>query len=655
MTSIIQKIKKIYYTDLERSDLITILQELDQRKPLEIRLDAIQRLIHWIRLPVRSEEGISSKSLRFKFLFNFLQRHPEESKHLALLIAELLQSGGALKLFCQISLSDTQGFFRELTSRYIQQAIPQTLLELDLAEIFHMLFRDEEDVQWIEEHYEDILPQLMEFFLLHHMSFNELKKDRHEAKIILSSQLASLGLSREIRMRSGIQRLSDSSFLRLSMSINRDEDPQVVLGVISEGRLELEKVKKELEATGVSVELIYKLEKIESLLDRIENLAYLGEKSSESKVKMVAYFLGRLVRSQIKSRGVRDYIKENLHLLTRKIVEHSGDKGDHYIAQTPEEKRHLFIAAAGAGVLTAFTAILKFWIGVKSFPLFFEGLFFFLNYCLGFLLMQKWHLVLSSKQPSFMASALSKKFESFMKSKELSEVSLEIRKVTVSQIITSVSNLLFVIPTTMLLDGLYFLIFKTHILNYRDAMGVIHKHHLLESLTLPFAIFTGVLLWLSSIVGGWMENWLVFRRIPKILAQQRSVITLIGKTRAQSLEKNLPSVMGGIAGNISIAFFLATPIIIGKITGLPLDIRHVTLAAGTMTLAICALPWNEAIIPFVMITLSSVLVIGLMNFTVSFYFAIRMAAIARNVDSKYLRIIFKYALKKSSGESSQSK
>lgn len=646
MVSIIQKIKRAYYTDLERSDLITILQELDPKNPLEIRLDAIQKLIYWLRLPVRNEENSSSMSLRLKFLFNFLKRHPKESENLSHLMVELLTNGGALKLFCQTSFSDHQGFLRELTNRYIQQAIPRHLIELDLAEIFYLLFKSEEDALWIEGRHQEVVHLLLEFFELHQMNFDYLKKDRHEARIILSSQVASLGLSRDIRLRSGIHRLSDSSFLKLSISINKEEDSQAILGLISDCRLDLEKVKKELETTGVSVELIYKLEKLESLLDRIEGLTYLGQTSPESKVEMVAYFLGRLVRSQIKSSGVRDYIKENLHLLTRKIVEHSGDKGDHYIAQTPAEKRHLFVAAAWAGVLTAFTTLIKFWIGIAAFPLFFEGLFFFLNYCLGFLLMQKWHLVLSSKQPSFMASALSKKFENFMKTKDLSEVSLEIRKISKSQLITSFSNLIFVIPTTLLLDLIYFLIFKHHILNYREAMGVIHKHHLLESFTLPFAIFTGILLWLSSIVGGWTENWLVFRRIPKILAQQRSVIALIGKQRAMSLENNLASVMGGIAGNVSIAFFLAAPIIIGKITGLPIDIRHVTLAAGTMTLAIAALPWNEAVLPFVLITSMSVLVIGLMNFTVSFYFAIRMAAIARNVEPKYLRIIFKYAFKK---------
>ncbi|MFA5584574.1 MAG: hypothetical protein WDA09_10205, partial [Bacteriovoracaceae bacterium] len=42
--------------------------------------------------------------------------------------------------------------------------------------------------------------------------------------------------------------------------------------------------------------------------------------------------------------------------------------------------------------------------------------------------------------------------------------------------------------------------------------------------------------------------------------------------------------------------------------------------------------------------LISILVIGVLNFGISFYCAIRMAALAREVQSKYLKTIFKFSL-----------
>ena len=36
-----------------------------------------------------------------------------------------------------------------------------------------------------------------------------------------------------------------------------------------------------------------------------------------------------------------------------------------------------------------------------------------------------------------------------------------------------------------------------------------------------FAAFTGVLLWLSSIGAGWLENWAVYRRLPEAIAEHR--------------------------------------------------------------------------------------------------------------------------------------
>src|SRR5690606_23804194 len=120
----------------------------------------------------------------------------------------------------------------------------------------------------------------------------------------------------------------------------------------------------------------------------------------------------------------------------------AGDRGDHYIAGDHKERVSLFIAASWAGVLTAFTAVVKYGIGVGRFPALIEGLFFFLNYAVGFLLMQRWHLALSSKQPAYMASALARRFEDFKETRSLAPLIVEIRKIFHSQLIAAVANLL---------------------------------------------------------------------------------------------------------------------------------------------------------------------------------------------------------------------
>lgn len=655
MLKILKQFKYALNPELVQADLATLLSSLDPSKySYQERIDSLRQIMDWVRLPVKATSNenipdfIHSRDLRFKFIFQFLDRHPHESQFLATTLQEMIVPGGTVGLYCLTGISENQGFINEVSNRMIQRILPDTYSEQDLAEIFKVLFTEEEDAVWLESSFKSILPVLEQFILKHSISFEALKTDREEAMIILGAQVATLGTTKSVRRRLPGKRLNESSFLRLNIAINANESSHKILQIISQSRQDLRIVRDNIEASGVSVDLIFKLEKIDSILDRIEMLIYLGKDyGKEAFPIIIGQFIGRLVRDEIKSLGVKTYIRENLHMLTRKIVERAGEKGEHYIASSFEEKRKLFVAATWAGVLTAFTTIFKYLIGAMAFPLFFEGFFFFANYALSFLIMQKWHMALSSKQPAYTASALAKKLESFKQSKELEEISSEIKKIMSSQFITTIGNLLWVVPAVIGLDWLWYFLVDAHFMTESEALAIIHKHNPFTGLTIIYAILTGVFLWLSSVIMGWVENWLVFREIPEAIRSNTLLRKIMSRNQINYIADHFAGTVGGIAGNLSIAFFLASPIIIGKFMALPLDIRHVTLAAGTVTLAFNALEWNIINYwPAMLTMLFSVIMIGLLNFSVSFYFAIRMAALARNVESKYLRIIFKYALKK---------
>lgn len=653
----IKSIKRLKYAlarDLSPSDLSTILRGMNTEFQIDERMNALQNLMSWIRLPTKptSEDievtHLHSRNVRFKFLMQFLERNPEEAKYFIETLREILGRGVAIRLYYLTGVSENTGFISEFTDRVIQKMLPHVIGERDLAEIFRLIFTELEDAEWFEQCYKTILPPLWDLIKKYQINLDGLVSDQDEALVILGSQIASLGVTKAIRTRLDDQKLSQSSFINLSkILISKTESDSAVLQEVSLCQINLQKVKKKLEATGVSVDLIYTLERIKSLLQRVEMIIYLRQTNDpETKNIIISRFIGRLIRDEIARLSLGQFLKENIKMLTKKIVERAGEKGDHYIASTKDEKKHLFRAACWAGVLTAFTAILKVLIGHAGFSLFFEGLFYFVNYAIGFLLMQKWHLALSSKQPAFTASALSKKFEDFIQTKQLAEVTAEVRKISYSQFIATIGNLLYVIPVAMALDWLCFYILGHHIVSAEYAQTLIDKHHPFMSGTIIYAAFTGVLLWLSSIVAGAVENWVVFRNIPQMLKESSFLNNFLGKERARHWSDSFPSMIGAASGNLSIAFFLATPIIFGKITGIPLDIRHVTLATGTITLSLNALPWTLELLPTVGIMLFSILLMGTLNFGISFFCAIKLAATARDVDSKYLKIIFKYAFKK---------
>lgn len=649
MFKLIKKIRNATLPEIVKSDLVTVLNSLNPKFSYSFRVEALADLMDWLRLPVKTKDASEvseqeGRNLRLRFLFQFLERNKTESDYLAATLKELTSQGSAVGLYCLTGLSENTGFINGLSNRLVQRALPETFREQDLSEVFKVVFTEITDAQWFENSYQEISPLIIQFFKVHDIKLTNLMDDRFEAMVILSSQVMALGSARDIRSRLSNKKISGSSFFRLHEAVSKRDNQELVLKEISACRLNLEEVKVNLEQTGVSVDLIFKLEKMEATLDRIEMLIYLGkEYGKEAGPIMAAQFMGRLIRDELKTVGVKDYLKQNLQHLTRKIVERAGEKGHHYIATTSVEKNHLFVAASWAGVLTAFTAVTKFYIGVGNFPLFFEGFFFFINYAIGFLLMQKWHLALSSKQPAYMASALSKKFENFKETRELHETILEVRKISLSQLLASIGNLLWVIPTTIALDWIWYFISGHHMVSLAGAQDIIHKHHPFEGLTIFYAAFTGVLLWLSSVVAGWTENWIVYRNLPLALRSSPFFTKFFGKERLSEISSNLASNLGSVAGNLSIAAFLATPIIIGKLTAIPLDIRHVTLAAGTVTLALNSLEWDYIYWPQILTMIVSILCIGVLNFGVSFYCSIRMAAMAREVDSKYLKIIFKFA------------
>lgn len=646
---------------MAQADLSTLLQELNPKNSIQNRVHSLGQIMDWIRLPAKlTEEShvpdfIRSRDIRFKFLFQYLDRNEAEAKNLAATLKEIVIPGGAVGLYCLTGISENHGFFNELSNRVVQKFIPDIYAEKDLSTIFQTLFTEEEDAIWLEHSCKTIVPTFIEFLKKHTISFDPLRTDRVEAMIILGAQVATFGTAQDIRRRLEKQRLIDSSFLRLNATINREssETQENILKEIQQSRLDLENVRKNIEASGVSVDLIFRLEKINFILDRLEMLIYLGrEHMEETRPIMIGQFMGRLVRDEIKTLGVKVYIRENLHLLTRKIVERAGDRGQNYIATTYQEKLDLFVSSSWAGVLTAFTALLKFLIGISFFPLFFEGFFFFLNYAVSFLMMQRFHLALSSKQPAYTASSLAEKLETFKQTKKMEVVSVEIKKIMFSQMLTTLGNLLWVGPVVVLLDWAWFFATDAHFMSHVDALTTINKHNLITSLTIPYAILTGILLWFSSVIAGWVENWIVFRDIPEAIRSSSLLNRLFGP-QTESMAKNFAATMGGISGNISIALFMGFPVIIGKFMAIPLDIRHVTLAAGTITFALNSLEWNlYQYWPQIIHMFFSVLIIGIMNFSVSFYFALRMAALGRNVESKYVNVILRHAFKRNPPEKS---
>jgi site-specific recombinase len=140
-----------------------------------------------------------------------------------------------------------------------------------------------------------------------------------------------------------------------------------------------------------------------------------------------------------------------------------------------------------------------------------------------------------------------------------------------------------------------------------------------------------VLLWLSSVAAGWIENWAVYRRLPEAIAEHR-ISRIVGRRVTGWAGRAFLRNIAGFGGNTAIGVLLGMTPVMGKFFGLPLDVRHVTLSAGALTLSVCSLGPQILTTRAFLGAAAGMVVIGILNFGVSFTLALMVALRARGAD-----------------------
>jgi site-specific recombinase len=126
--------------------------------------------------------------------------------------------------------------------------------------------------------------------------------------------------------------------------------------------------------------------------------------------------------------------------------------------------------------------------------------------------------------------------------------------------------------------------FKMPYLAAESAHHVVTTLHPFTSGTAIFAAFTGVLLWLAAVIGGWFENFAVYHRVPEAIAQHPMGQRLGARSMRRAadwVERNVAS----WSTSIVLGYLLGFSPVLARFFGIPLDVRHVTLSTGTLALA----------------------------------------------------------------------
>ncbi|MFP2900586.1 gliding motility protein, partial [Corallococcus sp. 4LFB] len=464
-----------------------------------------------------------------------------------------------------------------------------------------------------------------------------------DALLLLGVQVAGLGLAEDVRDRTPDMSFRASPFLRLRMVCDavlaRDGAQEALADlarVVEDCRGVARTVTRHLEDSGVSVDLVYRMERIRHGLDRMEAIArVLAAPRGEPRWREALALLSDLLEHAHADRSVRALVQRNARLMARKIIERTGHTGEHYITSTQGEFHHMVHSAAGGGFVAAFAVALKFFLTGLPLAPFFAGLFVALNYAGGFVVMQMLGLTLATKQPSMTASTLAAAVGEDAGldggARRMERLAALVPRITRSQLAAILGNLGCVLPVAVAL-GLGFQFLKGHAyLSAQQAQHVVETLHPWKSATLLYAALTGVLLWASSVAAGWFENFIVYRRLPEALAHHRVLRALLGVTGARKVADALMHHAAGVGGGVTLGVLLAVMPGVGGFFGLPLDVRHVTFSFGALAFAGCALGPSAVMEPDFLEAVAGVLVVGVLNFGVSFALALGLALRARDV------------------------
>jgi len=619
------------------------------------RVDGIERLGKWLRqtgkppAPADAEPGDRPQVTRVRLLVQALEQFPACRRLLSDLVRNTLQQTSGVYLLARLGLPSDRGFVAETVDRLSRGFLPEPEDEHDLAQLIARLFPKQRDLEWLAAVPEALLVRAVESLRdpqgLGLSTWSPVREAACDALGLLATRVSASGLSEALRTRSpacSVRRSPFYEFARatdaLIEAISRHDPEQIgdaaetCRSLMRRCQATCANVVENLEQRGVSVDVVYRLELIGGSLERYSSI--LDELvCADARLQYVGARrqLVKLLDARRRDRNPLDIARTNLHLLARKIIERAGHTGEHYITETRTEYLKMLLSAGGGGFLTAGTAALKFMIGWGHFAPFVEGTLSAFNYAGSFILMQLLGFTLATKQPSMTAAALAGTLRDTSGQQELAPLIKIIARITRSQLAAAVGNVGVVIPAALAFE-LGYRHFTGHgFLDEETAAYVMASLNPLYSGTVFYAALTGVLLWVSSVGAGWIENWAVYRRLPEAIAEHR-IGRIVGRRVTNWASQALLRNISGFGGNTTLGVLLAMTPVMGKFFGLPLDVRHVTLSTGALTLAVCSLGPEVLRSSAFVEAAVGILVIGVLNFGVSFVLALAVALRARGAD-----------------------
>ena len=663
-------------------DLTALLNAADPKASRPQRHLWLVRLVEWLRHgPAENKAGDTPMPvLRVRHLLNVLERNDEPRERIVALLGRFWRETDLASLFADFGFTARRDLGGEIGERLALRLLPATPDTDDLAALFQLLFTRDNDPTWLAAIDETTLARLAALMVAARNSHpgnpgtaelaaqpnpgsvDDWRTPLLQAMTWLVSAIRAAAFTPALRQRMSAELLADRPFeqlvrvsealaeaLRSGQREAAAPHATYLRALLQRCRAAADSVHGHLEEFGVSVNIVFEVQQLQDRTQRLEALIDLA--LSDTPQRELQRLVVALVGVARERRSVRALLSRQYLLLARKVAERHAETGEHYITRSRDEYKTMLRRAAGGGAVIAGTTFAKFGLMAIGLAPFWAGGAAGLNYAISFLIVHLLNWTVATKQPAMTAPAMARKLAALHVGAHddqrtaardfvvIEEFVDEVTHLVRSQIAGIIGNVGLVIPVVLVVQWLAWWWAGQPLVSQADA------RHVLQSLTLLgptafFAAFTGVLLFASSLVAGWVENWFVYHRLDSALAHNPGIVARLGASRAMRWSAWWRTNVSGVASNVTLGLMLGlTPTLLAFV-GLHIEVRHVTLGTGQLAAAASTLGWDTLEEPAFWWCVAGLVATGLLNLGVSFWLALKLALRSRQVTLRDRRRLY---------------
>ncbi|WP_191576419.1 site-specific recombinase [Achromobacter insolitus] len=641
------------------SQLDVILSNADPQAPLAERNLWLVDLGRWLNRPdgePAHEEGRDPRHARLRYLLQVLERNPAVAARTAATLRSVLVDNDPTALLCDTGVASRPGFWGEFWRRIVAWMLPPTVNQGDMSGLFTLLFRRAGDAQWIASLDDETLARVRALLRLKEddpaketdawsaPTPDALARRLDQALIssmqVLVSQVRAVGLSQDIRSRVP-GRVEESPFFALEGTAaelfdSTPDTPREVVGqrlnvlraLLDDCRAAGDAVYEELKRNGVAVDVVYQIECMKLRLARIELL--LGVWIDPTQRHRYAHLMAELIRCTLARSSIRHLAASSLFQLARRVMDRSAETGEHYIARDTLEYMDMLKASMGGGFVVAFTVYVKFIITSAHLDKWVEGLLNALNYAGSFLVIQFAHFTLATKQPAMTGPALARRLDAAYSPEGREAFVDDTLAMLRSNAAAIAGNLAVVFPLAWAIQWLAMRFLEQPLIDADKAQDTLQSLSFWGPTPL-YAAVTGALIWVSSLIAGWADNWFALHRVHDVMAYGRRTRYLLGARGAVRWAGFWRRNVSQIAANVSLGLMLGLLPALVSALGSTLEVRHVSLSAGQIAAAIATLGWELVHTQVFWLAVAGTVATGALNVIVSFALAFNVALASRDM------------------------